>query len=391
MIRYLFGVVLGMAAVGAVLAAVAVLVPSENGPIAAMRDAGEAAPEAGPEAAPRPEPEPAPASEPEPAPTPEPAVPEPAAPEAGPEAAAPPIPEGPSLGTPAPGGDSGALGPSDDAAPSRIASAPQPAPQMAAPGAEAAPSVNVESAAVPQVGTISDDAAAELIEGDALAQNAVAFEAVGSQTLMAVILIDEGADSLLRGLVSSLGVPVTMGVTADIQNAGSVASAYRDAGVEVVAVLPSQGALGVTEGMSPAAVEPLLAEVFQRVPLATAVMDPINGPMPRDRDLTDAVLEALTVTGHGLLTHRGTGLNNVPLIADEAGVYSDVVYRVIDDNPGAANIALELGRGVLDASRGGSVIVVGRLRPETMDAIAAWTGSNEARSVTLAPVSAVLR
>ena len=103
------------------------------------------------------------------------------------------------------------------------------------------------------------------------------------------------------------------------------------------------------------------------------------------------MIEAAKVTGHGVLTYRGTGLNNVPALAAEQGVASDLVYRVIDEQDGANNIALSLERAVLDASRGGHVIVVGRVKQDTVSTLFSWLLGSGAKAVTIAPVSTILR
>ena len=225
----------------------------------------------------------------------------------------------------------------------------------------------------------------------ALADNAAVFSGDAGRPLMAIILIDTGENPELRAGLIALTAPITFGVQADIRNAEEISREYRSPGFEVTAVLPGSGRLGMAEDMPEDQGEPLLARVFDRIPVAATVLAPVDDPLPQNRRMTDAMLDALAVTGHGLLTHRGNGLNNVPISAGERGVQSGLVYRVIDDEPSPANISLALERAVLDASRSGHVIVMGRVREETVNTLFSWLLGSGAREVTIAPASAVLR
>lgn len=417
MFRFLFGLVFGGAIVAIAGGVAAVMNPLPEGPLsqqAAVAPATDAAPAPMTDTAPATTPataapEPAPATAPEPAlavATPEPA-PEPApAPAAAPATitlpgsdvtlTAPGGADGGSLGAPVIAESSGGagLGGATDSAPVRSASLPQQV--TLGETSAAAPSVNTESTGTPEIGgaeldrVVTELPQATLVEGTAIATHAAPFTGDLTQSLMSIILIDEGDAPDLRAGLITLTAPITFGVTAGIENATAVSGDYRQNGFEVVLALPSDGAYGLNGATEIDAVENLIANAVNEIPVATAVIDPIGSPLPQNRRLTGAVLDALKVTGHGLLTYRGGGLNNVPLIADEVGVPSEIVFRVIDEEPGSANIALSLERAVLDASRGGSVIVVGRLRGETVTTLVSWLLGSGAREVSIAPVSTVL-
>ena len=134
-----------------------------------------------------------------------------------------------------------------------------------------------------------------------------------------------------------------------------------------------------------------LAAAIGAVPNATAILDTLNGDVPGNTDLARMVLASLKVTGHGFLSYQRAGANTVPQLADEMGVYSDVIYRVIDDEPGAANIALSLEQAVQDARNNGAMIVVGHVRQETVTSLFQWLLGADPRDITIAPISVVLR
>lgn len=413
MIRFLAGLILG-AVVGAVaLSVTAVLNPLAEGPISRMATAVPSAQEDVPSAPPEAPAEPEAANAPEttaPEATEAPAV-EPAAPTASDSAgagptvapAAPatqaPVPEGPALSAPAIADSAGAgLPGATDSSPSRTPSAPQRV-AVAAPSTDGGASLDTQSASVPEIGGAELETSTEsdlgpvpdLVEGDALADNSLPFQLDGSRPIMSIILIDEGGNTDLRAGLAALTAPITFGVTADIDEAADVAAQYRNSGFELVAVMPETGPLALQSDSEESDVADVLARVFDAVPQAATLLDPIDSPLPQNRRMAGALLETLKLTGHGLLTHRGNGLNNIPIIADQEGVPSELIYRVIDEVSGSANIALALERAVLDASRGGSVIVVGRVRQETVTTLFSWLLGSGAKEVSIAPVSAILQ
>ncbi|QHQ34732.1 divergent polysaccharide deacetylase family protein [Algicella marina] len=387
----------------------------------------ETEPEPQPEPAPEPvvaEPEPAPQPEPEPVaePAPEPAP----APQGADVAMTAPTPQADPLAMPSPGAPGGdgidglsgfggaaldapaaesaniGLSSGSDSAPTRSTGGPQFA---TAEPISSQPSVDTASLEAPDVADGSDEEVgaadntdAEIIElaseplsaGTALSDNAVSFSDTGDRPLMAIILQDDGSAEALRQGLLALSAPITFGVTANLSGATRIAEDYNSKGYEVVAVMPNQGQV-VERGSDPSAFRELIGGVLNAVPPSTGLMDRIDGPLPRDRALVQAALDSLTVTGHGLLTHRGTGLNQVNQQADAAGVASAVVYRVIDEDKDPQAIAQSLDRAVLEASKTGSVIVVGRVQPETVTTLYSWLFGPGAKSVTIAPVSAILQ
>ena len=300
------------------------------------------------------------------------------------------------------GSGAGSFGGTTDSTPTRPAlGSTQVA--IAAPAVASGPSVDTASTDRPEVSAdidaddeTSGEAAAlielvakPLVAGDALNGNAVEFNGATDRPLMAIILQDSGAaDDLRRGLLT-LSAPITFGVTANLAAAEGIANNYSSKGYEVVAVLPDAGQR-VERGMADEDLQALLSGVFDAVPNATTLVDRIDGDLPRDPNLVNASLATLSVTGHALLTHRGSGLNNVPQQAIANGVNSDLVFRVIDEVPDPAAIRQALDRAVLEASKTGKVIVVGRVQPETVTTLFSWLLSPSASSVSIAPVSKVM-
>ena len=98
----------------------------------------------------------------------------------------------------------------------------------------------------------------------------------------------------------------------------------------------------------------------------------------------------LASTGHGLLLYS-KGLNTAQKLAAKNGVPSAVIFRDMDDKdqkPSA--IRRFLNYGALNAGSEGGVVLVGRLRPDTVTALLLWGLEDRARQITVAPVSQLL-
>ncbi|MEM1266971.1 MAG: divergent polysaccharide deacetylase family protein [Pseudomonadota bacterium] len=306
--------------------------------------------------------------------------------------------QSPSFTAPQVAGANVGLGQASDQSPARTDGAAQVA--AATTPTSGAPTVDTASAAVPVVDTdISSDPQTEpaegrallvpqpLVPGSALAENSVTISVDRSRPLMSIVLLDQGAPQTLREGLLSLSAPFTFGVEADLENATDITTTYRTAGYEVVAVMPAEQQI-VERGGDPALLADLVSATLAAVPGSTALVDRIDGPMPLDQALAARAIDAVTVTGHGLLTHRGIGLNDVPDRAREANVPSGVIYRVVDEIPSA--VAAELARALVEAQDNGSVIVMARMQPETVTALISWLLGPAANAVSIAPVSTVL-
>ena len=136
---------------------------------------------------------------------------------------------------------------------------------------------------------------------------------------------------------------------------------------------------------SPAETRAALQNGFARVPQAVAVLEGGAGGLP----VTGAA-PVLARSGHGLVTRPPDPgpASGVPAFADvpAAPLQHDLDGQGQDAD--AIESALDRAAATADAQRG--VIVLGRMRADTLRALSRWSGQGGARRVTLAPVSAVL-
>jgi polysaccharide deacetylase 2 family uncharacterized protein YibQ len=120
------------------------------------------------------------------------------------------------------------------------------------------------------------------------------------------------------------------------------------------------------------------------------VLDGGENGFQEDRALVSQVTEILASRGQGLLT-QAKGLNSVQRVAQEAGVASALVFRDLDvAGQDARVIRRFLDQAAFTARQKGDVVVLGRMRADTISALLLWGAGDRADQVELAPISAVL-
>jgi hypothetical protein len=167
-------------------------------------------------------------------------------------------------------------------------------------------------------------------------------------------------------------------------DAATAMAGYRAAGAEVAVLTP------LPEGAAPADVEVAFQEFFSQVPEAVAVLDLPDALLQESRPRAAQVADILSETGHGMVTYE-KGLNSGLQVARSEGIPAATVFRDFDDGQrdGAA-MKRFLDQGAFRAAQDGAVVMIGRLRPETLTALTEWALGTRAATITLAPVSAVL-
>lgn len=242
----------------------------------------------------------------------------------------------------------------------------------------------------PEAETDSSDAeAAEdeaAVEPDpdapAIQRFAAPFEPTGD-ALIAVVLLHEGAALPGPGTGLDLAAPISFGVDAGAGAARDIAAAYRAAEREVVMV-PT-----LPPGAAPSDVEVALEVNFGAVPEAVALMDSPDLGFQSERAAVQQVVDAIGDTGHGLLTFP-RGLNTAQQLAERAGVPARLVFRVLDDDgEDASAIRRTLDQAAFRARQEGVVILVGRTRPATVEALRGWLEAG-LTGAQIVPVSAAL-
>jgi polysaccharide deacetylase 2 family uncharacterized protein YibQ len=253
-------------------------------------------------------------------------------------------------------------------------------PRIGEAGAEA-DALSEDTAASAETLALPDDA-------PALDRFAAEFENPEGRPLVAVVLIDIGAEAGGIGAeaLATIPFPVTLAIPADAAGAADAAAAYRKAGFEV-AMIPGN----IPELASPSDVE-VAFEVFRSAVSETvAVLEPLDAGFQSSRAQAEQVVAILDETGQGLISFD-RGLNNALGAARRAGLPAITVSRDLDaDGSDPEELRRSLDRAAFRAEQEGAAVVVLRSRPQSVSTLYAWALEGRAEGVALAPVSAVFR
>lgn len=241
-----------------------------------------------------------------------------------------------------------------------------------------------EEGAVPQLADI-------LPEGGTppIARFAEAVDNPDGKPLMAVVLMDEGADLEAQtvGLpaLRSFPYPVSFAVNALLPDATERMRAYRAEGFEVLAMVD------LPEGASARDAETTMEVALAAVPEAVGVLEGVGSGIQNARAAADQVTEILAQTGHGFVT-QNKGLNTTQKLAAQSGVPSAVVFRDFDSAGQTPTVMRRfLDQAAFRAGQEGGVIMLGRLREDTISALLVWGLQSRASQVALVPVSGLLK
>ncbi|MFV0493154.1 MAG: divergent polysaccharide deacetylase family protein [Pseudorhodobacter sp.] len=211
------------------------------------------------------------------------------------------------------------------------------------------------------------------------------FENPAAKPVFAILLLDTGGAELDRERLAALPFPVTFAIDPTASDATSAERIYRQAGQEVVML-----ATGLPPEATPMDLEVAFETHAQVLQEAVAVLIPQAGEVQQERQLAQQMLAVLKEQGRGVLSWD-QGLNPVEQIARREGLPNMTVFRALDgDGESVETISRYLDRAAFKAAQDGRVVVVGAIRPETVDALLEWVAGDHAASVALAPVTAAM-
>ena len=226
---------------------------------------------------------------------------------------------------------------------------------------------------------------AEIVtEGPALTQFAAPFSNPDGKPLMSVILIDDGAIAGLSDTLADVPFPVTIAINPGDPDATARMQVYRDRGIEVLAIAT------LPQGAQPSDVEVTLEAVFATLPQAVGLIDPGDGQVQSSTAVTGQTLARLAADGRGLVVFSD-GLNPALRAAATASVPAVEVARDLDGHgQDAGTIRRFLDNAAFQARQTSGIVLLARLRPETISALILWGAENRAGQVALAPISVIL-
>ena len=216
-------------------------------------------------------------------------------------------------------------------------------------------------------------------------RNAVGFEAPEGVPLMSVILIDDGDSPIGLEALSAFPYPLSFAIDASRPDAAEAVARYRAAGFEVVA------RVDLPDGATPADAETVMETYLRAMSGIVAVMEKTPGSLQTDRPVAEQIGAILAESGHGLVLFP-KGLDTARKLVSKAGVPAATVFRDFDaDREDAATIRRVLDRAAFRArQQQEGVVMVGRLRPDTISALLLWGLQDQTGNIAPAPVSALL-
>lgn len=212
---------------------------------------------------------------------------------------------------------------------------------------------------------------------------AAPFENPEKKPLMAIVLIDDtrsfGAEAL-----QEFPYPLTFALNPNDPDAQSKLGRYRDAGFEAALLT------NLPEAANAQDAEVALEAALAALPETVAVFEGVGSGFQGNRELSNQVTAIAGASGRGMVT-QSNGLNTVQKLAARQGVPSAVVFRDFDGAGQTPDtIRRFLDQAAFRADQEGVVIMLGRVRPETISALLLWGLQDRASRVALSPLSAAL-
>ena len=206
--------------------------------------------------------------------------------------------------------------------------------------------------------------------------------------LMSILLIDAGTGPTTgaAGIAAlrSFPYPLSFAVDSSLPDAATRMATYREAGFEVLAMIDMPDGAQATDA------ETTLGSVLPQLNEVIGVLEGPSGGLQGSRAVSDQVTAILAETGHGLVT-QNRGLNTMSNLARKEGVPAEPIFRDFDSKDQTPRVIRRfLDQAAFKAGQEGAVIMLGRLRPDTISALLLWGLQDRASSVALVPVSAVL-
>lgn len=222
--------------------------------------------------------------------------------------------------------------------------------------------------------------------GPALERFAVPFENPEGKPLMAIVLIDDGASPISFEALADFPYPISYAIDASWSGAAEAAKNYRAAGLEVMALVD------LPEDFSARDTEVAMQSYLRAVPQAVAVMEGLETGLQSSREAAEQLVPILQDSGLGLVMFS-EGLDTTRKLIAREGVPVAPVFRDFDaEGQNARVIRRFLDQAAFRAAQEeGGVVMVGRLRAETVSALLLWGLQDRAGSVALGPISALLK
>jgi len=229
-------------------------------------------------------------------------------------------------------------------------------------------------------------------------RNAVPFRDLASRPLIAVVIDDVGLDRPRSRRAWELPGPLTMSFLPYAKDLPEQARAARARGHELMLHLPMEPGGRNDPGPNALLVSLPDAELRQRT---TAALDSFDGYAGVNNHMgsrfttfrpgMETVLRQLKGRGLMFLDSRTSPQSVGDQVAQEIGVPSIARHVFLDDDESLDAVRRRLAETEAVARRQGFVVAIGHPHEATLQALAEWLPTVQAKGLALAPATAVLR
>lgn len=236
-------------------------------------------------------------------------------------------------------------------------------------------------------GAATGDVTAPVVVADdlpALLAYSADYTATPTGPIMSIVLVDIAALGPDDRELTQLPFPVTFAVDAFAAGASDRAMDYRSKGMEVLAMI------GLPEGATPQDAATTITQAAELVPVSIGFLDVPSASFQSSRQVAAQVVASAKDTGRGVVTFP-RGLNSLEQEAQRAKAPSALILRDFDgEGQDVAAMKRFIEHAALQASTGKTVVLLGRSKPDTIQALAEWSLGNRAASVSIVPLSYLL-
>lgn len=228
-------------------------------------------------------------------------------------------------------------------------------------------------------------------------KHAADFPAYDPAPRLAIVVVDEGADVGAARNALKLSAPVTLAIAPTADSAEKTAMAARNAGREVLLLLPMQSDSHFDTTPNPVAINVPRPELIRRVNWNLAqidgyvgVMNGAGGEVTRDPQTMRTVLEIIDDEGLAFIDAREHPDSIAGAVARRMAIPAG--DRTVEVKPGAdaADLGADLASAVIHAEKWGSAIVTIPAERRLVTALQQWLTTPQPK-VKIAPVSAVIQ
>lgn len=205
----------------------------------------------------------------------------------------------------------------------------------------------------------------------------------GQKPYLSIILLAENSGQAQA--VASLAANITLAVETTNPKADQIINAYRSLGGEVVLVYPASGPDDLSQSAD--SILELMSKTLINTRQIAGIMDDINGTLATTPDAMGSVLQALSVSGHALITTNG----QASPMAAALKVPTSHVARYINSADGKIPIIRDMDIAVDELAGNSALIIYGVADEDTIAALGFWMKSSKSQTVALAPASAAIR